>query len=70
MAKDKLIECKLTKDQLKVLCDTFCVYENGTKTGESPVDCDECILREIEWKPTKWHVRDLCFGINHEGLIT
>ena len=43
------IECKLTKEQLTVLNDTFCVYENGTKKGEIPVDCDECILRNIKW---------------------
>ncbi len=43
------IECKLTKKQLKILNDTFCVYENGTKKGEIPDDCDKCILREIKW---------------------
>ena len=43
------IECKLTKEQLKILNGTFCVYENGSETGEIPVDCDKCILRDIKW---------------------
>ena len=78
------IECKLTKEQLKVLNDTFCVYENGTGKGEIPVDCDKCILREIkwvacirEWKMTneaithsKEVVRDLCFAIWHDKILT
>ena len=65
-----LIECKLTKEQLKVLNDTFCVYENGTKDGEIPVDCNECILRNIEWVAMKSIIRDLCFAIYHDKILT
>ena len=64
------IECKLTKEQLKILNDTFCVYENGTKNEEIPVDCDKCILREIKWITCKGIVRDLCFAIWHDKILT
>ena len=69
------IECKLTKEQLKVLNDTFCVYENGLEKGEILVNCDKCILREIKWVAAmadskKPIIRDLCFAIYHDGILT
>ena len=67
------IECKLTKEQLKVLNDNFCVYENGMKKGEIPVDCDKCILRKIEYiihGREADTIRDLCFAIYHDGMLT
>lgn len=77
-------DIKITKEQIKILNDTFCVYENGTKKGEIPFNCDKCILRSIkyiacikEWKMidehithTKEVVKDLCFGIYHDGILT
>jgi len=84
MGKNELINCRLTKKQLEILNNVFCVYENGTKTGEIPLKCDECILREIEWSPctAEWEmfdtkekhskeiVRDLCFAIWHDKILT
>ena len=40
---------KISKKIIKILENTFCLYENGIKKGEIPVNCNECILREIEW---------------------
>ena len=70
---ENLIECKLTKEQLKVLNDTFCVYENGSEKGEIPVDCDKCILRKMKYiihGHEATTIRDLCFGIYHDGILT
>ena len=68
-----LIECKLTKEQLKTLNDNFCVYKNGSETGEIPVDCDKCISRKIEYIIHGREadiIRDLCFAIYHDGMLT
>ena len=67
------IECKLTKKQLKIIYDTFCVYENGSETGEIPLNCDKCILRKIEYVIHGREadtIRDLCFAIYHDGMLT
>jgi len=70
------IKCEITKKDLKILYTKLCVYKNGDKKGEIPANCYECILREIEWVAVmatadkKAIVRDLCFAICHDGILT
>ena len=75
------ITITINKKILKILNETYCVYLNGTKDSEIPTNCDECILREIEytvcWKEWKHKgiehrepvIRDLCFAIYHEKIL-
>ncbi len=49
-----LIECKISKEDLKILYKIHCVYENGTRDKKELEDydsihCDKCILKNIEW---------------------
>ena len=68
------MKIEINKEILKILNDTYCVYENGTKKGEKPINCGECILRDIKWiffteKRKKQFTRDLCFAIYHEHFL-
>ena len=52
-----LIECKISKEDLKILYKKLCVYENGTGNKKDLEDsdsryCDKCVLRNIEWIAT------------------
>lgn len=69
-----LIECKISKEDLKILFEKLCIYENGTgdkkdlKDHES-IDCDKCILRNIMYNAGNCE-RDLCFAIWHDAILT
>jgi len=75
----KLISCRISKKDLKVLYDKLCVDKNT-----DDINCDKCILRNIEWTAciaehrmtdtkknySKEIVRDLCFAIWHDKILT
>ncbi len=51
---ENLIECKISKEDLKILHEKLCIYENGTGDKKDlenyeSIHCDKCILRNIEW---------------------
>jgi len=51
---ENLIECKISREDLKILHEKLCIYENGTGDKKDLEDfesryCDKCILRNIRW---------------------
>ena len=76
---ENLIECKISKEDLKILYKKLCVDPNTEDTR-----CDKCILSNIEWvaciKEVKMDnsdhienkpvIRDLCFAIWHDDILS
>ena len=79
MLMGELIECKISKEDLKILHEKLCVNPDTQDTH-----CDKCILRNIEWVAdiAKWQmsdtkknhskpiIRDLCFAIWHDDILS
>lgn len=74
----ELIECKISREDLKILYEKLCVNPDTEDTH-----CDKCILGNIEWvaaiaewqminksySDSKEIVRDLCFAIWHDDIL-
>ena len=59
-----LIECKISKEDLKILYKKLCVDPNTNDTN-----CDKCILRNILYNAGNCE-RDLCFAIWHDDILS
>ena len=60
---ENLIECKISKEDLKILHEKLCVAPNTEDTH-----CDKCILGNIMWNAGNCE-RDLCFAIWHDDIL-
>jgi len=58
-----LIECKISRDDLKILYQKLCVSP-GTKDRY----CDKCILGNTQWNAGNCE-RNLCFAIWHDDIL-
>ncbi len=75
---ENLIECKISREDLKILHKKLCVDPDTRDTR-----CNKCILSDIEWVAAiaEWQMsdtkknhskpitRDLCFAIWHDDIL-